>query len=98
MSITGDFGRSAASVSARFMEQGMVHVVASDTHDPERRSPALNRARDLVESRFGTEAAGLLFAENPRRIIEGLPVADGPLSQMQSRRWWQFWKSRSDLD
>ena len=99
LSFTGIFGRGAASASVRLFERGLVHVIASDAHDPEYRHPRLDKARAAVSAAYGEDAAEILFTDNPRCIIEGLPVPGGRQSYFEnSRSWWQFWKTKSDID
>ncbi len=91
LSITGGFGSHARSTASKILERGLAHVVASDAHDPERRSPRLSPARESVLRSCGDDAADLLFSHNPRCVLENLPVAGGRLPVApRSRRWWPF--------
>jgi protein-tyrosine phosphatase len=99
LSLTGTFGRSAASSCWRFLERGLAHVVASDAHDPKHRHTRMDEAREAVRARHGEEAAEMLFTETPRCIIEGLPTPGGRQNFMATeRRWWQFWKPAGEID
>jgi protein-tyrosine phosphatase len=94
LSFTGAFGQSARTASHRLLDQGLVHIIASDCHDPFNRHPRLTEARDIVRSRCGEEAADVLFGENPRAVVEGAPLPGG--KQIQFRRparWYHFWKT-----
>lgn len=77
LSITGAFGGPAKSASAQLLERGLAHVVASDAHNPQSRHSSLHEAYTAVQSRYGDDAAELLFEVNPRRIVEGAPVPGG---------------------
>lgn len=90
LSITGAFGSPPKTSAIRFLERGLAHVVASDSHDPERRHPRLSASYHAVEKLFGEETAEALFRENPRSVIEGLPLAGGKLPTKRRGRWWQF--------
>jgi protein-tyrosine phosphatase len=92
LSITGGFGGQARSAATRILERGLAHVVASDAHDPDRRSPRMSAAREAVCRTYGEDAADLLFLHNPRCVIQNLPVAGGKLisASPRSRRWWPF--------
>jgi protein-tyrosine phosphatase len=95
LSITGGFGSSAGAACNKLLERAMVHVVASDAHDPKHRSPNLETARKTILARYGGDAAEILFTENPRSIIEGHPVAGGQQTCLEGpKRWWQFWKTQ----
>jgi protein-tyrosine phosphatase len=91
ISITGGFGKSAAQAAHQLLSKGMVHVVASDAHDPEHRHPRLDGAFAAVGAQYGTDVAQLLFTENPGRIIRGQFVPSDRIQPAPKRPWWQFW-------
>lgn len=94
LSITGGFGESAQVAGTRLLERGLVHVVASDTHDIQHRTPNLNLAFVEVKARYGEDAAEILFIENSRAIIQGAPLPGGKqVICSGERRWWQIRKS-----
>jgi protein-tyrosine phosphatase len=93
MSITGAFGSSAKSASHRLLDRGLVHIVASDTHDPVNRNPRLSEAREAVVARCGEELAESIFSANPRAVVEGAPLVGGKqMSRPRPNKWYQFWK------
>ena len=93
LSVTGGFGGSATTACNRLLSRGLVHVVASDAHDPVHRNTRLDKARDVVRERYGEEAAGILFTENPRDIVEGYNVPGGKQQFAGApKSWWAFWK------
>ena len=97
LSITGGFGRTACHTAKRLLERGMVHVVASDAHDPEHRHARLDAAYAAVKSRYGEEDADILFTQNPRAIIEGAQLVGGRRIYQEAapKHWWQFWRASS---
>ena len=70
-SFFGDYGRSAADLSARLLDNGMVHIVASDAHDVTRRPPGLSRAFAYVQAARGREEAEMIFRRRPEFILLG---------------------------
>jgi protein-tyrosine phosphatase len=94
LSISGGFGRTARAAAGRLLERGLVHVVASDAHDPEHRHARLDEAYGMVRSRYGEEEADILFTHNPQAIIEGIPLAGGKQMRQETapQPWWQFWR------
>lgn len=92
LSIAGGFGNSARTASVRLLERGLVHVIASDTHDIAHRPPNLHTAFTEVQSRWGADAAEILFRDNPRAIIQGDRVPGGRLPLCEPVPWWQLWK------
>ena len=77
LSISGGFGRTACAAVGRLLEQGLVHVVASDAHDPQHRHARLDEACGIVRSRYGEEEADTLFTLNPQAIIERRAIGRG---------------------
>jgi protein-tyrosine phosphatase len=91
LSITGGFGRTAKSAVDKLLARGLVHVVASDAHDPARRHPRLDQAYAAVRSRFGEDTAELLFYENPSAIVDGRPLPGGKQVPVQPPKGrWPF--------
>jgi protein-tyrosine phosphatase len=73
-SLTGVFGTSAQRDAMRWIEQGLIHFVASDAHNLRRRPLTLRPAFEAARKRFGEEIARALFVENPRAAWEGRPL------------------------
>ena len=90
LSVLGGFGKKAHSAAHELLQKGMVHVIASDAHDPVHRHPKLDEAFGAVSKRYGGDIAELLFRENPGRIIEGKFVSSDRFQPASPRKWWQF--------
>jgi protein-tyrosine phosphatase len=69
-SLAGDFGRSAQYWAERMLDDGCVHILATDAHDTVRRPPKLGRGRDLAAKRVGAQEAEHLVVTRPRGVIE----------------------------
>ncbi len=91
LSVLGGFGKKAQAAAHQLLSKGMVHVIASDAHDPVHRHPRLDEAFNAIAGDYGEDMAELLFRANPGRIIRGEFVADGKLTTAERRKWWQFW-------
>jgi protein-tyrosine phosphatase len=76
--LTGTFGRGAQRNAENWIEQGLIHFVASDAHNTRGRPLRLRPAYDVVAKRFGEEKARALFLENPRAAFEGRPLPHVP--------------------
>ncbi len=74
-SLEGQFGARAHKFAEELMDAGLVHCIASDGHDLKRRPPVMDRARELVASRWDADSAELLFSGNPRAMLEGRELA-----------------------
>lgn len=66
----GRFGEHVQDISITMLNDGLIHVVASDTHDTKRRPNDMREAFDVVCSLHSQQAADNLFVKNPANIIE----------------------------
>ncbi len=81
-SLTGAFGKSAQYWAERMLDEGLVHILASDAHDVTRRVPNLSRGRDAAARRIGELEAQHLVLTRPRGVLSNvlpseLPAAAG---------------------
>ncbi|MCM1155777.1 MAG: hypothetical protein NC314_08760 [Roseburia sp.] len=76
-SIMGKYGMKTASFTRKLLKQHLVHFIASDAHDPERRAPHLAGCAAYVTRKYGESYAGKLFVENPERILEDGAISAG---------------------
>ena len=94
-SVVGHFGGKVKRLTHSLLRQGLVHVLASDTHFPSGpRSPMLRNGMEAAARLVGEERARAMVLDTPRAIIEGAQVEpDPPLPADSTRRWWSFWRS-----
>lgn len=81
-SLTGAFGKTAQYWAERMLDEGLVHILASDAHDVTRRVPNLSRGRDAAARRLGDLEAQHLVLTRPRGVLSNdlpsdLPAAAG---------------------
>jgi protein-tyrosine phosphatase len=69
-SITGAFGRAPLELAQRMLDEGCVHIVASDAHDAERRPPDLAAAREVLTRRLGAEETQHLVHTRPLGVLK----------------------------
>jgi protein-tyrosine phosphatase len=91
-SLLGSFGRGAQEAAISMINAGLVHVIASDGHDLEKRPPVLTGSYAFVVDRWGEQMAEQLFVENPRAVIEGRLISPLRPKLRRARKWWEFWK------
>ena len=88
-SMSGKFGHPARRLSARMFGEGLVHVVASDAHDPERRPPELISGFAALEHELPgiRRQARWYTEETPAAILAGgtPPRRPRPLRPRRSR-------------
>lgn len=73
-SLSGRFGSTAQYWAERMLDEGYVHILASDAHDVRKRPPDLGRGREIAARRVGLEEAEHLVFTRPRgAIVNALP-------------------------
>ena len=75
--LTGSFGDTAGRCARRFLKKGIVHFLATDSHDTLRRPPLLSQARKVVEKEFGPGIARSLVEDNPATVLRNKPLLIG---------------------
>jgi len=68
-SFAGAFGRNPLYWAERMLDEGRVHLIATDAHDAERRPPNLAAGRELVAKRVGAAEAERLVLTRPLGIL-----------------------------
>jgi protein-tyrosine phosphatase len=71
-SLAGTFGRSAQYWSERMLDEGIVHLLATDAHDTSRRPPDLGRGRALAAKRVGDVEAEHMVLTRPRGVVQNV--------------------------
>ena len=92
-SLSDEFGPEARRAAQNFIQNGLVHAIASDMHRPTRvRAPGLSTAYERTAELAGEEAARILFEDNPRSIVDGRDpeIEPRPATARGRRRWWRF--------
>jgi protein-tyrosine phosphatase len=86
----------ARRVAWRWLEAGLIHFVASDSHRCDWRSPQLAEPYREVEKQFGTDVARSLFVDNPQAVVDGEPLPFTPDIRPLNKSmfgWWQgLWR------
>lgn len=67
--VAGDLSPGLEEVVDRFLARDLIHFVASDAHNLERRPPRLAAARAVAEREWGTERTSRIFDVNPELIL-----------------------------
>jgi protein-tyrosine phosphatase len=69
-SLTGRFGPGARYYAERMLDEGIVHILATDSHGVKHRPPALAEGRLEAARWVGEEEAARLVLERPRAILD----------------------------
>jgi len=79
-SLTGRFGEAARYWGERLLDEGWVHLLATDSHGADRRPPLLAEGRQAAERWVGVEEAMHLVETRPQGILDNrLPDQLPPL-------------------
>ena len=76
--LTGRFGRRPKYWCEKLLDEGLVHILATDAHNTRNRSPILSEARQAVAERLGEEAANDMVMTRPRAILDNLAPSMTP--------------------
>ena len=93
----GKWGSSAQRFAEEMLDEGLVHFVASDGHDEEKRQPRLDEVYAWVEENYGAARARRLMITNPGAVLKGDPlpaVEEGEPRVSRRRPWYAFWRRR----
>lgn len=85
-SLTGAFGNEARAAAEVFLRRRLVHFVATDAHNTNKRPPKMRAALAALMEIVGEELTMVLTRENPRAVVEnkGLPWDFEPEEEPQS--------------
>ena len=68
-SVLGREGLRQARWSKKLLKEALVHVIASDSHDPLDRPPELDACHRFLRKKVGDAYADALMRDNPMRIL-----------------------------
>ena len=77
-SLTGRFGRRPKYWAERMLDEGLVHIIATDSHHIDKRPPLLAEGREAAAARVGAEEAMHMVLTRPQGILDDLPPGQLP--------------------
>lgn len=83
-SLVGAFGKSARYWAERMLDEGRVHILATDAHDTKRRPPNLSVGCNLAAKRVGDGEAEHLVVTRPRGVLGNVAPSSLPTPAMAS--------------
>ncbi|MEL6373403.1 MAG: CpsB/CapC family capsule biosynthesis tyrosine phosphatase [Pseudomonadota bacterium] len=78
-SLTGAFGREPLYWAERMLDEGAVHILASDAHNTDRRPPNMRAGYECASVRVGESEARHLVETRPMGILQNVAPQDLPL-------------------
>ncbi|MDG4561594.1 MAG: capsular biosynthesis protein [Candidatus Competibacter sp.] len=93
-SLTGRFGSTAQYWGERLLDEGWVHILATDSHSAKRRPPLLAEGQCAAERWVGKEEAVHLVGTRPKGILDNIEPDRMPklLDSVSSVSWTQSLK------
>ena len=67
----------------KLIKNGLIHIVASDGHNIDKRPPVMKMAYDIVCRTFGQACAQLLFVDNPKLVIMDSVIREASVQQVK---------------
>jgi len=77
-SVTGRFGKRAQYWSERMLDEGLVHLLATDAHNLRNRKPLIREAFDAVAARLGEQAARDMVETRPAIVLANADPETAP--------------------
>jgi protein-tyrosine phosphatase len=71
-SILGTFGYRSRETAFYLLEHNLASLIASDAHNPYRRTADMSEVYHFVRRVCGMDYANILFCENPKRVLKNL--------------------------
>lgn len=93
-SVTGRFGRAAQYFALKMLDDGIVHILATDAHHSIKRPPILSDAREMVAKRLGAREATNMVEVRPRGVLDNVApdrLPGLPDAQPQASPFWRRW-------
>lgn len=95
-SVTGRFGKRVQYWSERMLDEGLVHILATDAHNLHSRPPVLSEAAEHVAERLGRQAALDMVMTRPRMILANASpsLAPPPVAapeRTEGKGWLRRW-------
>lgn len=78
-SLTGRFGHKARYWAEHMLDEGIVHLLATDAHGVRRRPPLLAEGRQAAERWVGPQEAMRLVEDRPQAVVDDLDPSRLPI-------------------
>ncbi len=93
-SLSGGFGQKIKDFSHLLLQNGLIHIIASDCHSETRRGPDLNNGLNEAANIVGTDIAEKMVLDFPQLIIDGEDIEIPKFKPLTKTRKSWFWKRR----
>ena len=87
-----------SNIAKQLLERNMIHLVGTDSHQNEWRSPDVKKEFIILRELVGDNKFETLTSTNPKKIIDDLfipsnyeKILDSPNNQ-KKKKWFKFWR------
>lgn len=84
--VTGRFGKRPQYWAERMLDEGLVHLLATDAHNLRNRKPQLSGAVEAVTARLGARAARDMVLTRPLLVLENASPSRAPTLDCMPKR------------
>jgi protein-tyrosine phosphatase len=94
-SLTGRFGKRSRYWAQRMLAEGLVSIIATDTHNVTSRPPLLAEAMAAAQAEVGLDEAHHLVVSRPMCVLNNAPAEAGPpvlVPDMAKAEQGTFWR------
>jgi protein-tyrosine phosphatase len=94
-SLTGRFGKRPQYWAERILDEGLCHIIATDSHHIDRRPPLLAEAREVAAKRLNRQEAEHLVVTRPQGILDNVSpetLPERPASKLNPASGKPFWR------
>jgi len=86
-SLNGRFGEAAKYFGEKMLDEGLVHILATDAHSIRHRPPLLAEGQRAAEKFVGAEEARRLVLDRPQAILDNRPPREvAPVPALRDER------------
>jgi protein-tyrosine phosphatase len=96
-SLVGTFGRTARYWGERLLEEGCIHIIATDAHDVTRRPPNLGQGYECAARRVGGVEAQHMVLTRPAGVIRNVAPQSLPIPEVTAFEPTLSYTERSTL-
>lgn len=69
-SIMGQYGGGVKRLTKKMLKENLIHFVATDAHDTDRRSPRLSQCAEYIGRKYGEDVKRRLFYDHPMCVLQ----------------------------
>ncbi len=73
-SIAGDYGFRLRMFTRNLLKRREIHLLGTDTHNPDDRAPRIRKCMDYIEKKYGSQYANRIGRDNALAVLKDAPI------------------------